>query len=125
MFAGFKKFIIQGNAVDLAVGVIIGAAFGAVVTSLVKNIFTPIIGAIAGKPDFNGLTFKIGHGVIGYGAFITDLINFVLIAAAVYFFIVLPINTLNERRKKGEEPEDEKSNEDLMVELLQQIANKP
>ncbi len=124
MLAGFKKFIIQGNAVDLAVGVIIGAAFGAVVTSLVKDVITPIIGAIFGKPDFNGLTFKIGDGVVRYGSFITNVVNFVLIAAAVYFLIVAPINALNERRKRGGEPEDEKSNEDKMVELLERIAAK-
>jgi large conductance mechanosensitive channel len=124
MLAGFKKFITQGNAIDLAVGVIIGAAFGAVITSLVKDVITPIIGAIVGKPDFNGLTFKLGDGVVKYGSFITNVINFLLIAAAVYFAIVMPINKLNERRKRGQEPEDEKSNEDKMVELLQQIAAK-
>jgi large conductance mechanosensitive channel len=124
MFAGFRKFIVQGNAVDLAVGVIIGAAFGAVVTSLTNDIITPIIGAIVGKPNFNDLSFGLGDGVVAYGRFITALVNFVLIAAAIYFLIVAPINHLNERRKRGQEPVDEKSNEDRMVELLEQIAAK-
>jgi large conductance mechanosensitive channel len=124
MLAGFKKFITQGNVIDLAVGVIIGAAFGTVVASLTHNVITPIIGAIVGKPNFDALTFSIGDGVVAYGAFLTDLLNFVLIAAAVYFAIVMPINALNERRKRGEEPADEKSNEDKMVELLERIANK-
>jgi large conductance mechanosensitive channel len=124
MLDGFKKFITRGNAIDLAVGVIMGAAFGTVIASLTNDIITPIIGAIVGKPNFNDLTFTIGDGVVHYGAFLTTLINFVIIAAAVYFFIVAPINHLNERRKRGEEPEDEKSNEDKMVELLQVIAAK-
>jgi large conductance mechanosensitive channel len=124
MLAGFKKFIVQGNAVDLAVGVIIGAAFGAVVTSLTNDIITPIIGAIVGKPNFNDLSFGLGDGVVAYGRFLTALVNFVLIAAAIYFLIVAPINHLNERRKRGQEPVDEKSNEDRMVELLEQIAAK-
>jgi large conductance mechanosensitive channel len=124
MLAGFKKFITQGNAVDLAVGVIIGAAFGTVITALTADIISPIIGAIVGKPNFDSLKFNLGDGVVGYGAFLTALINFVLIAAAVYFAIVMPINALNERRKRGEEPAEEKSNEDKMVELLERIANK-
>ena len=124
MLAGFKKFITQGNAVDLAVGVIIGAAFGAVVTSLTNDVITPIIGAIVGKPNFNNLTFELGDGVVRYGAFLTALVNFLLIAAAVYFAILAPINHLTERRKRGQDPADEKSNEDKMVELLQIIAAK-
>jgi large conductance mechanosensitive channel len=124
MLDGFKKFITRGNAIDLAVGVIIGAAFGAVITSLTNDVITPFIGAIIGKPNFNDLTVTINDGVIRYGAFITAVFNFLLIAAAVYFFIVAPINALNERRKRGEEPVDEKSNEDKMVELLEIIANK-
>ena len=124
MLAGFKKFITQGNAVDLAVGVIIGAAFGTVVTSLTTDVITPIIGAVVGKPDFSDLTFNLGDGIVRYGAFITAVLNFLIIAAAVYFLIVAPINHLNERRKRGQEPEDEKSNEDKMVELLERIAAK-
>jgi large conductance mechanosensitive channel len=124
MLAGFRKFIVQGNAIDLAVGVIIGAAFGAVITSLTNDVITPIIGALIGKPNFNNLTVTINDGVIRYGAFLTALFNFLLIAAAVYFAIVVPINALNERRKRGQEPAEDKSNEDKMVELLEIIANK-
>lgn len=98
---GLKSFILRGNVVDLAVAVIIGAAFGAVVSSLVKNILTPIIAAIGGQPDFSGLTFTINSSQFRYGAFINDVIAFVFIATAVYFFVVLPLNKLAERRARG------------------------
>ena len=116
MIKGFKDFLMRGSVVDLAVAVVIGAAFGAVVTSLVNNVISPLIAAIAGKPDFskvwvasvNGATFK-------FGAFITAVINFVLIAAAVYFVVVLPMNRLAERRKAGIEPEPEAPAEDVLL----------
>jgi len=98
---GLKSFILRGNVVDLAVAVVIGAAFGAVVSSLVKNILTPIIAAIGGQPDFSGLTFTINSSQFRYGAFINDVIAFVFIATAVYFFVILPLNKLAERRARG------------------------
>ena len=102
---GFKKFLLRGNVVDLAVAVVIGAAFGAVVSSLVKNLITPVIGAIGGKPDFSALSFTVNKSHFGYGQFLNDLIAFLLLAAAVYFFVVLPINRLTERFKPTpEEP---------------------
>lgn len=106
MFEGFKKFLFRGNVVDLAVAVVIGAAFGAVVTSLVTNVFTPLIAAIGGKPDFSNLSVTINNSKILYGSFLNALISFVMIAAAVYFFIVAPMNALTDLRKKGKAPAD-------------------
>ncbi len=122
MAAGFKKFIMQGSVVDLAVGVIIGAVFGAVVKSFTDDILMQIVAAIVGKPDFSSLSFELGKGVIRYGSFLNAVIAFLITAAAVYFFVVLPINTLKDRRKSAE-PEDP-TNEEKIVALLEQIAAK-
>jgi large conductance mechanosensitive channel len=97
----FKEFILRGNVVELAVAVVIGAAFTAVVTSLVENIFTPLIAAIFGKPDFRNLTFEINGSVFTYGLFINALISFVLIALVIFLFVVKPMNYLTERRRRG------------------------
>ena len=94
---GFKQFLLRGNVVDLAVAVVIGAAFGAVVASFVKDLLTPLIAAIVGKPDFSALTFEVNGSKFLYGDFINALLSFLLVAAAVYFFVVLPINTLVQR----------------------------
>ena len=106
MFEGFKKFILRGNVVDLAVGVVIGVAFGAVVTSLVEDIITPIIAMIGGEPSFAGLHFTINDAVFGYGNFLTALLSFLIIAAAVYYLVVLPVNALMARFKTERDPED-------------------
>ena len=98
MLKEFKGFILRGNVVDLAVGIVIGAAFAAVVTSLVENILTPIIG-IPGGVDFGRLTFSINGSKFRYGQFLNDVIAFVLMAAAVFFFVVRPVNALMARRK--------------------------
>lgn len=90
MFKGFRDFILRGNVVDLAVAVIIGAAFSAITNSLVTNIFNPLIAAVVGKPDFSALTLTVHGGVIKYGDFLNSVIAFLLIAFVVYFFIVLP-----------------------------------
>ncbi|MDQ5954718.1 MAG: large conductance mechanosensitive channel [Patescibacteria group bacterium] len=105
MLKGFKQFILRGNVVDLAVGVMIGAAFSAVVSSLVANILTPLIGAIIKTPDFSELSFKINGSVFTYGLFLNALISFLIVALAIYFFVVTPINALIARSKKGA-PED-------------------
>ncbi len=102
---GFKQFILRGNVVDLAVGVVVGAAFGTVVNALVKDLLTPLIAAIARVPDFSGLTFTVHHSRFLYGEFINALISFLLIAAAVYFFVVTPMNALTQRMRK-EPPAD-------------------
>ena len=93
----FKTFILRGNVLDLAVAVVIGAAFGAVVTSLVENIITPIIAAIGGQPDFSALIFTINNSEFRYGAFINSLISFLIIALVVFLFIIKPVNALMAR----------------------------
>lgn len=94
MIDEFKAFILRGNVLDLAVAVVIGAAFGAIVTSLVDNIIMPIIGAFGGQPDFSALIFEINNSEFRYGAFITSLISFLIIALVVFFFIIKPMNAL-------------------------------
>ena len=101
----FRDFLMKGNIVDLAVAFVMGVAFGAVVNSLVNNLVMPIIAMIIGKPDFSGLTFTINDAVFRYGAFITDVIQFLAIAAAVFFFIVKPMNAMMSRMRKPAEEE--------------------
>jgi large conductance mechanosensitive channel len=100
--SGFKKFLLRGNVVDLAVAVVVGAAFKDVVDALVKNFITPLIGAFGGVPDFSALAFTINNSRFGIGEFINALIAFLVIAAVVYFFVVMPINRLMERYKSDE-----------------------
>jgi large conductance mechanosensitive channel len=107
MLRDFKAFLLRGNVVDLAVGIVIGAAFGAVVTALVRDLLTPIVSAIVGEPDFSRLMFTINGSTFQYGDFINYLIAFVSIAAAVFFFVVKPINALMEHRKTGVDVESE------------------
>lgn len=97
MLKGFGKFIMRGNVVDLAVAVVIGAAFGTIVTALVKDLITPLIAALFGKPDFSGLWFEINSSRFLYGDFINAVIAFVLVAAAIYYFVVLPMNAVTQR----------------------------
>ena len=101
MLRGFKEFIFKGNVVDLAVGIIIGVAFGSVVTALVKDIITPLIAAFGGTPDFSALHFTINHSKFMIGDFIDTLISFLINAAVIYFFIVLPMNKLTAVTKRG------------------------
>jgi large conductance mechanosensitive channel len=101
----FKTFLLRGNVVDLAVAVVIGAAFGAVVTALVRDLITPIIALIFGKPNFAGLSFSINSSHFLYGDFINYLIAFLSIATAIFFFVVQPVNALMRRRQKGVETE--------------------
>jgi large conductance mechanosensitive channel len=103
--AGFKKFLLRGNVVDLAIAVIIGAAFGALVAAFTADILTPIIGAIGGKPDFSTLSFTIHKSHFLYGAFINAIITFAILAAVVYFFVVVPVGKMLDRYKPTpEEP---------------------
>jgi large conductance mechanosensitive channel len=106
MIKGFKQFLMRGNVIDLAVAVVIGAAFGAVVTSFVTNILTPLIAAVVGKPDFSAFSVEVNGARIAYGVFLNALIAFFMVAGAVYFFIVAPANAWNERRRRGEAPAD-------------------
>ncbi len=103
---GFKAFLMRGNVVDLAVGVVIGAAFGAVVTAFTKDLLTPLIAAVVGKPDFSAIRFTINGSQFAVGDFINAVVSFVLVAAAVYYFVVLPINALIARVRRAPTPPD-------------------
>ncbi len=106
MLSGFKQFILRGNVVDLAVGVVIGAAFGGVVKALTEDLLTPFIAAIVGKPDFSAIHYTIRGSLFRLGDFINAGVSFLLVAAAVYFFVVTPINALIARTRKAPEPAD-------------------
>ncbi len=101
----FKAFLMRGNVVDLAVAVVLGVAFGAVVTSLVEDLLTPVIAAIIGKPDFSSLTFEVNDSTFRYGSFINALISFIMVAAAIFFFVVIPYNALMARMRKEPTPD--------------------
>ena len=105
MLKGFRAFLLRGNVVDLAIAVVIGVAFGAVITAFVKDLVTPLIAALGGKPDFSTLYFTINKSKFLYGDFINVLIAFVIIAAVIYFFVVVPYTALIERSRK-EPPAD-------------------
>jgi large conductance mechanosensitive channel len=106
MLSGFKQFILRGNVVDMAVGVVIGAAFASVVGAFTKDLLTPLIAALVGKPDFSAISFTINKSVFPIGDFINALVSFLLVAAAVYFFVVTPINALVSRMRKAPAPAD-------------------
>jgi large conductance mechanosensitive channel len=106
MLKGFKQFLLRGNVIDLAVAVVMGVAFGAVVTALVKDLVNPLIAAIFGKPDFSAIAFTLNGSRFAIGDFFNALVSFLLSAAAVYFLVVLPVNTLMARIKRGEVPPD-------------------
>jgi len=110
---GFKQFLLRGNVVDLAVGVVIGAAFAGLVSAIVKDLLTPLIGAVVRTPDFSALSFTIHDSKFMYGDFINVLLAFVIAAAAVYFLVVLPINHLLARVKKAPDPTTRKCAECL------------
>lgn len=106
MLSGFKQFILRGNVVDMAVGVVIGAAFATVVGAFTKDLLTPLIAALVGQPDFSAISFTINKSVFLIGDFINALLAFLLVAAAVYFFVVTPINALVSRMRKAPAPAD-------------------
>lgn len=106
MLDGFKKFVLRGNVVDMAVGLVVGAAFGGVVTALVKSFIEPLIALLVGKPDFSALAVPVNGTTFPYGIFLTAVVNFLLIAAAIYFFVVMPVNALVARMNRGEKPPD-------------------
>jgi large conductance mechanosensitive channel len=121
MLQEFKDFLFRGNIIELAVAFVMGVAFAAAINSLVNNIVMPVIAMIIGKPDFSDLTFTINDAVFRYGAFITDVIQFVAIAAAVFFFIVKPVTTMMNRlrREPLEEgmPDEERRHQELLTAL--------
>jgi large conductance mechanosensitive channel len=106
MLSGFKQFILRGNVIDMAVGVVIGAAFASVVAAFTKDLLTPLIAAIVGKPDFSAIKFIINGSMFAIGDFINAAVSFVLVAAAVYFFVVTPVNLLVARMRKAPAPAD-------------------
>ncbi|WP_125776194.1 large conductance mechanosensitive channel protein MscL [Antribacter gilvus] len=126
MIQGFKDFITRGNVVELAVGIIIGAAFTTVVTGLMNGLLNPLIALIFGQPDISKAGFELpntqgGMTLFPIGLFLQSILNFLIVAAALYFFVVMPINHLQERRKAGIEPEPEAPAEDVLV--LQEIRD--
>jgi large conductance mechanosensitive channel len=106
MLKGFKQFLLRGNVLDLAVAVVIGGAFGKIVSALVEDLINPIIAAIVGKPDFSAIVFEINSSKFKIGDFLNAVVSFILIASAVYFFVVLPVNAIMERSRRGEAPPD-------------------
>ncbi len=104
MLKGFRQFVLRGNVVDLAVGVVLGVAFGAVISALVKDLLTPLIAAIFGKPDFSAIAFTVNGSRFLIGDFINAVVSFILVAAAVYFFVVVPMNAFMARSRR--EPAD-------------------
>jgi large conductance mechanosensitive channel len=123
----FKDFLLKGNLIELAVAFVMGVAFAAVINSFVADIITPIIGAIVGKADFSNLTFTIHHSLFKYGSFITALIQFVSIAAAVFFFIVKPVQMVlarrTERDAEEEGPSDEERRHQELLAALRAATN--
>jgi large conductance mechanosensitive channel len=118
---GFKEFILRGNVVDLAIAVVIGTAFTALVKAFVADILTPIVAAIFGQPDFGTLTFTINNSHFYYGDLLDAAITFISVAAAIYFFVVLPLNKIAERRARGQAPAAEELPPD--IDLLTQIRD--
>lgn len=106
MFRGFKQFILRGNVLDLAVAVVMGGAFGAVVTAMVKDLLTPLIAALVAKPDFSAIAFELNGSKFLIGDLINSVVSFLLISGAVYFFVIVPVNALTARLTRGEAPPD-------------------
>lgn len=104
VLGGFKQFILRGNVVDMAVGVVIGAAFATVVSAFTKDLLTPLIAALVGKPDFSAIKFTVNGSEFAVGDFINAAVSFLLVAAAVYFFVVTPVNALIARMHRGDAP---------------------
>ncbi len=131
MLAGFKTFIMRGNVVDLAVGIVIGGAFALVITGLMDGILNPLIAAIFGQPDISGVgTFELNGAVFSIGLFLQAVLNFLIVAAALYFFVVLPMNTYAERRRRVDDEVAEEPEADLALlteirDLLAEQARRP
>jgi large conductance mechanosensitive channel len=120
MLREFRDFLLRGNIVELAVAFVIGVAFGALITSFVDNLLMPVVAMVVGEPDFRDLTFTINDAVFRYGAFLTDLLAFVAVAAAVFFCVVKPLNALMARRRSPVEegmPDEERRHQELLAAL--------
>lgn len=127
MLSGFQKFLMRGNLIDLAVGVIIGAAFNGVVKSFTDGVIMPIIGIFGGIPNFDRLTFEINGSVFKYGLFLTALVNFLITGAVIYFFVITPVNRLLERFKQEEKPAaaEPSNQEKLLAEIRDELRRRP
>ena len=128
MLKGFKEFIMRGNVVDLAVAVVIGAAFGQVVTALVNGLINPIVAAIFGKPDLShAMAFTINNADFSIGLILQAVLNFLFVAAAIYFIIVMPLNKLAERRARGleVEPDPLTTDQQLLTEIRDSLRTRP
>ncbi len=128
MLKDFKTFLLRGNVVDLAVAVVIGSAFGSVVTAMVKDLITPLISALGGQPDFGGLKFSINNSQFLYGEFLNALIAFLIIAAVIFFFVVQPMNHLvklaNRRAAKGDTEPEAKDPQLIVLEEIRDSLRK-
>ena len=126
MLKEFRAFLLRGNIVELAVAFVLGVAFGALITSFVDNLLMPVVATIFGKQDFSALTFTINDAVFRYGAFLTDAFAFLAVAAAVFFFVVKPMNMLRERRAGSAEeeglPDEERRHQELLAALRETRA---
>lgn len=120
MLKGFKQFVLRGNVIDLAIAVVVGLAFNAVIQALVRDIITPLIAAIAGKPNFSNFLFTVHHSKFLYGDLVNYVFGFVSVAAAVYFLVVAPMNALNQRRRAGSQEAPEVPEE---IALLTEIRD--
>jgi large conductance mechanosensitive channel len=118
----FRDFVMRGNVVELAVAVIIGAAFGAVITAFTAAFITPLIALIGGKPDFGGLRFTISGTAFPYGQFVNALISFLIIAAVVFFLVVRPMNAVMARLKRGDEPDAPSAEVATLIEIRDILA---
>lgn len=123
MLKDFRTFLLRGNVVDLAVAVVVGAAFGAVVTALVKDLITPLIAAIGGKHDFSSLTFQLNGSKFMYGDFLNQLITFIIIAAVIFFFVVQPMNHLIKLANRKNNNEDVPTAKDPQLVVLEEIRD--
>ena len=123
MLGEFRAFILRGNVVDLAVAVVLGVAFGAVVTSLVEHLLTPLIAAVIGEPDFSALQFTVNDAIFSYGLFINALLNFVLVSAAIFFVVVKPMQRVSSLRRQQEEVAAEPPGPSEDVLLLREIRD--
>ena len=121
MLKEFRDFLLRGNIVELAIAFVLGVAFGALITSFVDNLLMPVVAMIIGRPDFRDLTFTINDSVFRYGAFLTDVISFVAVAAAIFFFVVKPMDALRARRGASAEeeglPDEERRHQELLAVL--------
>jgi large conductance mechanosensitive channel len=120
LIKGFRDFVLRGNVVDLAVAVVIGAAFKSIIDAFTKDFLTPLIAAIGGEPDFSSLTFKVHHSTFHYGDFINSIISFLILAAVIYFLVIVPVNALMARFASGEV---EAAAPDPQIELLGEIRD--